>query len=121
VKSLQAKTIHGQLDGTSERGRAAYGKGSERGRRGPANLGKAGTGQRRRARPARAGRAEEGDASGGRRRRARLALAGGSGEGRQGEDAVGTANLGRDEGAARRESRLEPPRGAARRGSEEWS
>ncbi len=39
VKSLQSKTIHGQLAGTSARAHAAHGKGSERGLRGPANLG----------------------------------------------------------------------------------
>ena len=55
MKSLQAKTIHGQVAGISARARAVHGEGSEQGRHWSANLGEAGAGRRRRTRPALAG------------------------------------------------------------------
>jgi hypothetical protein len=47
AKSLQSKTIHFQLAGTSARARVAHEKECEQGWRGPTNLGEAGTGWRR--------------------------------------------------------------------------
>ena len=50
-----------------------------------------------------------------------MARAGGSGEeGRRGEDEVGAANLGSEEGAARRERHSQLRRGAMRRSGEDW-
>ena len=41
--------------------------------------------------------------------------------GRQGQDAMGAANLGSEEGAARREHHSARRGGAARKGGEDWS
>ncbi len=87
VKSLQSKTNHCQLAGTSACARVAHGKRSlsELGLRGPAILGEAGAGLQRRERLARAGRSGEKAArrgcSGGRERREESAAQ--SGEERQ--------------------------------------